>query len=50
VHGFFEQPDLVQALLGRAPGRSLEDTFDGLADAVEERLDVELFARLAGVA
>jgi adenosylcobyric acid synthase len=50
VHGFFEQPDLVQALLGRAPGRSLEDTFDGLADAVEERLDVELFAHLAGVA
>jgi adenosylcobyric acid synthase len=50
VHGLFEQPDAVAALLGRPPGRHLEAVFDGLADLVESRLDVDGFARLAGVA
>jgi adenosylcobyric acid synthase len=49
VHGLFERPELVRALLGAAPARSLEDVFDGLADAVEERLDVDHLASLAGV-
>jgi adenosylcobyric acid synthase len=50
VHGLFESPEVVEALVGRAPGRTLEEVFDGLADLVEERLDVEELARLAGVA
>ncbi len=40
VHGLFEQPELVRALLGVAPERSLEQAFDALADAVEEHLDL----------
>jgi adenosylcobyric acid synthase len=50
VHGLFEQPELVRAVLGAAPRSSLEDAFDLLADAVEERLDVVLLSALAGVA
>ena len=41
LHGFFEQPELVAALLGASPGRSLEQVFDELADAVEEHLALE---------
>ena len=41
MHGLFEQPELVRALLGAAPERSLEQVFDGLADAVEECLDLD---------
>jgi adenosylcobyric acid synthase len=41
VHGVFEQAHLAEALLGRAPGASLEAVFDGLADAVEEHLDLD---------
>jgi adenosylcobyric acid synthase len=40
-HGLFEQPELVSALFGRAPGRSLQAVFDELADAVEEHLDLD---------
>jgi adenosylcobyric acid synthase len=40
VHGLFEQPKVVEALLGRAPGRTLDDAFEALADAVEAYLDV----------
>jgi adenosylcobyric acid synthase len=50
VHGALEHPDVVAALLGRRPERSLEAVFDGLADLVEERLDMDQLARLAGVA
>jgi adenosylcobyric acid synthase len=50
AHGVFEQPELVEALVGATPGRSLEDVFDRLADTVEERLDVDRLAKLAGVA
>jgi adenosylcobyric acid synthase len=48
-HGAFEQPELVAALLGRTPERPLEEVFDGLADLVEERLDLDELARLAGL-
>jgi adenosylcobyric acid synthase len=48
VHGAFEQPEIVAALLGAVPARMLEDVFDGLADLVEERLDVDYLAVLAG--
>lgn len=50
VHGLFEQPDVVAAVLGRRPQRPLEAVFDGLADLVEERLDIVALSRLAGVA
>jgi adenosylcobyric acid synthase len=50
VHGALEQPDVVRALLGVAPERSLDEVFDRLADAVEERLDVVYLTRLAGIA
>ena len=50
LHGLFEQPELVRAVLGAAPRSSLEDAFDVLADAVEERLDVDMLRALAGVA
>jgi adenosylcobyric acid synthase len=40
VHGLFEQPRVVEALLGRAPARTLDDAFEQLADAAEEHLDV----------
>jgi adenosylcobyric acid synthase len=41
LHGLFEQPELVRALLGAAPSRSLEQTFEHLADLAEEHLDVD---------
>jgi adenosylcobyric acid synthase len=50
VHGAFEQPELVEALFGRRPSRPLDVVFEDLADLVEERLDVDELARLAGVA
>lgn len=49
-HGAFEQPELVEALFGRRPSRPLEAVFEDLADLVEERLDMDELARLAGVA
>jgi adenosylcobyric acid synthase len=50
IHGLFENPDVASALLGARPRRPLEAVFDGLADLVEERLDMDELARLAGVA
>jgi adenosylcobyric acid synthase len=49
VHGAFEQPQLVEAVLGAAPPMPLDDVFDRLADAVEKHLDVEAVTALAGV-
>ena len=40
VHGLFERPELLRALFGELPWRSLDEAFDELADAVEEHLDV----------
>ena len=50
IHGAFEQPEIVERVFGRRPARSLEDVFEGLADLVEDRLDVDAISRLAGVA
>jgi adenosylcobyric acid synthase len=50
VHGAFEQPEIAAALLGRRPERALAAVFDGLADLVEEHLDMDELSRLAGVA
>jgi adenosylcobyric acid synthase len=41
LHGLFEQPSFVRAVLGAAPERSLEAELDRLADAVEPHLDVD---------
>jgi adenosylcobyric acid synthase len=40
LHGLFEQPEILQALFGARPQRPLEQTFEQLADAVEEHLDI----------
>jgi adenosylcobyric acid synthase len=49
LHGLFECPDLVAALLGTAPPHSLDQDLDELADAVVPALDLDLVERLAGV-
>jgi adenosylcobyric acid synthase len=41
LHGLFEQPTFVRALLGAAPVRSLDEELDRLADAVAPHLDVD---------
>jgi adenosylcobyric acid synthase len=48
LHGLFEQPAFVRALLGAAPERTLDDAFEQLADAVEEHLDVDALLEAAG--
>ena len=50
LHGLFADAETVSALLGARPGRLLEAVFDELAELVEERLDMDELARLAGVA
>jgi cobyric acid synthase len=50
VHGAVEHPDVVAALLGARPERTLEHVFDDLADLAETRLDVDMLVELAGVA
>jgi adenosylcobyric acid synthase len=50
LHGLFEVPEIVEALVGRRPARSLDAVFDALADAVDEHLDgarLRALARLA---
>lgn len=49
LHGLFEQPQVVEALLGEPVSRTLEDTFDHLADVVEESLEMRTIAALAGI-
>lgn len=46
VHGLFEQPEFVDALLGIRIEPMLERTFDLLADAVERHLDTGLLRSL----
>jgi adenosylcobyric acid synthase len=49
AHGLLADPEVISALMGSRPTRELEDVFDGLADLVEERLDVPALGRLVGV-
>lgn len=49
AHGLLEDPAIVGALLGETPGRSLDEAFDELADAVERHLDTGALIALAGV-
>jgi adenosylcobyric acid synthase len=50
LHGLFEQPEIVSALFGHEPARSLEQTFDELADAVEANLDIAALLEEIGAA
>jgi adenosylcobyric acid synthase len=48
VHGLFEDPDVVAAVLGRRPDPVLGRTFDRLADAIDEHLDTAYLRRVVG--
>jgi adenosylcobyric acid synthase len=48
LHGLLENPDVVAALLGEAPSRTLDASFDELADAVEQHLALESVEALLG--
>ena len=49
VHGIFENPHLVKAVLGRSPGRSLDAAIDELTDAVVAHLDLTRIEELTGI-
>jgi adenosylcobyric acid synthase len=49
VHGLFEQPGVLEALFGGDAQRSLDDTFEQLADALDRHLDMLAIAALAGI-
>ena len=46
VHGLLEDPDVVERLVGRRPRLVLDETFDLLADAVDDHVDTDLLRRL----
>jgi adenosylcobyric acid synthase len=48
VHGLFEHPDVVAAVVGHRPEPVLDATFDLLADAVDEHLDTAFLRRVVG--
>ncbi|HEU4540878.1 MAG TPA: cobyric acid synthase [Jiangellaceae bacterium] len=50
LHGLLEEPGLLQALFGGGPARTLDETFDLLADAVDTHLDIAFLRQLTGVA
>jgi adenosylcobyric acid synthase len=50
LHGLFEQPEVVAAFFGEPMSRSLDQTFDQLADAIEEHLDIPALLHEAGIA
>ena len=47
VHGLFENPAAVRAVVGSAPVRGLDDAFDALADALDAHLDMAAVTALA---
>ena len=48
VHGLFEDPAVLATLFGRRPEPVLEDTFELLADAVDQHLDTAMLRALVG--
>ena len=40
LHGLVEDPDVLEAITGLRPRRTLDDVFSGLADLVDEHLDL----------
>jgi adenosylcobyric acid synthase len=49
LHGMFEDPAVLEALLGSRPTRTLDDTFELLADVVDEHIDTGVLRSLAGL-
>lgn len=45
-HGLLEDPSMLEALFGARPERDADETFDRLADAVDEHMDTEFLRRL----
>ena len=45
-HGLLESPAVVEALIGLAPDRTLDQTFDHLADAIEHHCDTQFLNSL----
>jgi adenosylcobyric acid synthase len=41
LHGLAEDPGIAEALTGARPARTLEDVFDGLADLIDDAIEVE---------
>jgi adenosylcobyric acid synthase len=50
LHGLFENSEVVAALVGEAPPRTLHQSLDELADAVEQHLDLAVVESLLGAA
>jgi adenosylcobyric acid synthase len=50
VHGLLEEPRVIAALIGETPKRTLEESFDLLADAVDQHLDLAEVESLLGAA
>jgi adenosylcobyric acid synthase len=48
LHGALKTSEVLEALFHATPGTSLEDTFEGLADAIEESIDIPALLRTAG--
>jgi adenosylcobyric acid synthase len=46
VHGLLEDPAVLAALFGTVPATGLDETFEALADAVDEHLDTQFLSRL----
>ncbi len=49
IHGLLESPDVLERLFGIRPAPVLEQTFEALADAVEEHLDTDFLRRTVGL-
>jgi adenosylcobyric acid synthase len=49
LHGLLEQTDVLAALFDAIPGLGLEQTFERLADAVDEYVDMQAVVAAAGV-
>jgi adenosylcobyric acid synthase len=47
VHGVLEEPEVMRALFGAAPARSLDAELDDLTDAVTEAIDVSTVEAIA---
>ena len=50
VHGLFEQPELLSALFSESLGRSLDQSFEELADAIEENISIPALLHREGIA
>jgi adenosylcobyric acid synthase len=48
VHGLFEDPVVVEALVGYRPPPLLEETFEQLADLIDEHLDTGMLWSMVG--